>query len=114
MYKNILIPTDGVRTCESAISHGVELAKAIGASSLQVLAIYLSEAALLSLAGGALGLATGLGIASVLRWAIPGLPVHTPVQYVFIALGVSLLVGLVSGVLPVARPSTVSFFRRIL
>jgi nucleotide-binding universal stress UspA family protein len=31
MYKHILIPTDGVRTCESAISHGVELAKAIGA-----------------------------------------------------------------------------------
>ena len=31
MYKNILIPTDGVRTCESAIYHGVELAKAIGA-----------------------------------------------------------------------------------
>ena len=31
MYKNILIPTDGVRTCEGAISHGVELAKAIGA-----------------------------------------------------------------------------------
>lgn len=31
MYQNILIPTDGVRTCESAISHGVELAKAIGA-----------------------------------------------------------------------------------
>ena len=31
MYKNILIPTDGVRTCESAISHGIELAKAIGA-----------------------------------------------------------------------------------
>ncbi len=31
MYKNILIPTDGVRTCGSAISHGVELAKAIGA-----------------------------------------------------------------------------------
>ncbi|MDF1526467.1 MAG: universal stress protein [bacterium] len=31
MYKNILIPTDGVRTCESAIFHGIELAKAIGA-----------------------------------------------------------------------------------
>ena len=31
MYKNILIPTDGVRTCESAISHGIELAKAISA-----------------------------------------------------------------------------------
>jgi len=31
MYQNILIPTDGVRTCESAISHGVELAKSIGA-----------------------------------------------------------------------------------
>jgi len=31
MYKHILIPTDGVRTCQSAIIHGVELAKAIGA-----------------------------------------------------------------------------------
>jgi nucleotide-binding universal stress UspA family protein len=31
MYKNILIPTDGVKTCEVAIAHGVELAKAIGA-----------------------------------------------------------------------------------
>lgn len=31
MYRNILIPTDGVRTCDSAIPHGVELAKAIGA-----------------------------------------------------------------------------------
>ena len=31
MYKNILIPTDGVKTCEIAIAHGVELAAAIGA-----------------------------------------------------------------------------------
>jgi putative ABC transport system permease protein len=83
----------------------IGLARAIGASSAQILAMYLSEAALLSLAGGVLGLATGLGVARVLRWLIPGLPVHTPLRYVFVALAVSLFVGLASGALPALRAS---------
>jgi putative ABC transport system permease protein len=83
----------------------IGLAKAIGASSFQILALYLSEAAVLSLAGGGLGLATGFGVATLLRWAIPGLPVHTPLRYVFAALAVSLAVGLASGALPALRAS---------
>jgi len=83
----------------------IGLAKAVGATSMQILALHLTEAALLSLAGGVLGLATGFGIATVLRWSIPGLPVHTPVRYVVAALAVSLLVGLASGALPAWRAS---------
>jgi putative ABC transport system permease protein len=83
----------------------IGLSKAIGASSSQILALHLAEAMLLSVAGGAIGVAVGLGTATVLRWIVPGLPVNTPVRYVFAALGVSLLVGLASGALPALRAS---------
>jgi putative ABC transport system permease protein len=81
----------------------IGLAKAIGASSGQILRLYLLEATLLSLAGGALGVLTGLGIARMLQIGIPGLPVETPMLYVVAALAISIVVGLVSGVLPARR-----------
>jgi putative ABC transport system permease protein len=81
----------------------IGLAKAIGAASHQILGMFLLEASLLSLAGGAVGIGAGLGIAWAVRLIVPGLPVHTPPQYVVAALVVSLLVGLASGVLPARR-----------
>jgi putative ABC transport system permease protein len=81
----------------------IGLSKALGASPRQILSIYLAEAAVLSLAGGVLGVVTGIGIARGLALAVPGLPVHTPMRYVVAALVVSLVVGLVSGVLPARR-----------
>jgi putative ABC transport system permease protein len=81
----------------------IGLAKAVGAGSGQILGLFLFEAALLSLVGGALGVAVGAGIARAIRLALPGLPVHTPVRYVGFALAVSLAVGLASGVLPARR-----------
>ena len=81
----------------------IGLAKALGASPRQILALFLFEAAVLSLAGGALGVATGMGIAWMLPAAVPGLPVHTRPSFVVAALAVSLGVGLVSGVLPARR-----------
>ena len=53
--------------------------------------------------GGLLGVGTGLGIAGLLRAVVPGLPIETPLGYVLLALGVSLTVGLLSGVLPARR-----------
>jgi len=87
----------GERTSE------IGLAKALGAGQPQILMLFLFEAALLSVAGGAIGVSAGLGIAALLGAILPGLPLHTPVLFVVAALAVSLLVGLASGVLPARR-----------
>jgi putative ABC transport system permease protein len=81
----------------------IGLAKALGATSGQLLWLYLTEAALLSTAGGVLGLLTGMGLAQLIRAFLPALPVHTPLEYVLLALAVSLAVGLASGILPARR-----------
>ncbi len=83
----------------------IGLARAVGATSGQILFLFLSEAALLSTLGGILGIAIGLGIAHILHLYVAALPVQTPVEYVFFALGVSLVVGLASGLLPARKAS---------
>jgi putative ABC transport system permease protein len=81
----------------------IGLAKAIGAGSRQILGLFLMEASLLSLAGGAIGIGLGMAIAFGLRLLVPGLPIHTPLPFVLAALVVSLAVGLISGALPARR-----------
>ncbi|MEE8278869.1 MAG: ABC transporter permease, partial [Thermoanaerobaculia bacterium] len=46
---------------------------------------------------------TGLLLCALLRAAVPGLPVHTPVRFLLAAVGISLAVGLASGVLPARK-----------
>lgn len=81
----------------------IGLAKAIGASPGQILLLFLSEAAILATAGGILGLAAGMGLAGLLHLLVPALPVHTPLLYVLLAIGVSFCVGIASGILPARR-----------
>jgi putative ABC transport system permease protein len=83
----------------------IGLLRALGATPAQVQTVFLIEAALLSLAGGALGVAAGAAIARSLQLLAPGLPLRTPVSFVVAALAVSAVVGLVSGVLPARRAS---------
>ncbi|HEY2295420.1 MAG TPA: ABC transporter permease [Thermoanaerobaculia bacterium] len=87
----------GERTAE------IGLARAIGATRRQIQVLFLLEAAALATVGGALGVLTGMGIAALLRLAIPGLPVHTPLLFVALAVGVSVGTGLLSGLLPARR-----------
>jgi putative ABC transport system permease protein len=87
----------GERTSE------IGLAKAIGAGSGQILRLFLAEAAILSLAGGGLGVAIGMGLGRTIRMLWPAFPFHTQPVFVGLALAVSLAVGLSSGVLPARR-----------
>jgi len=81
----------------------IGLAKAIGATPRQILWLYLAEAAMISGIGGILGLTVGFGLSQLIHALVPGLPVHTPLLFVVLAIGVSLTVGLVSGFLPARR-----------
>jgi putative ABC transport system permease protein len=81
----------------------IGLMRAVGASDGDVLRLFLLEAVILTLLGGAAGVAIGLGIAALLRAAVPGMPVYTPPRYVLAALVVSALTGLLAGVVPARR-----------
>ena len=81
----------------------IGLSLALGATRRQVLVVFLAEAALLSLSGGVLGVASGLGTARLMQVFVRGLPLEVPYEFVVAALVVSLVVGLVSGVLPARR-----------
>jgi putative ABC transport system permease protein len=84
----------------------IGLARAVGATSGQILLLFLSEAVLLSAFGGILGVATGLGAARLLHLYVPALPVQTPFEYVFLALAVSLIVGIASGLWPARKAAS--------
>ena len=81
----------------------IGLLRALGATPGQVLLVFLVEAAALSTIGGAAGLAAGMGTAALIRALVPGLPIHTPPEFVAAALAVSLATGLLSGILPARR-----------
>lgn len=94
---NVMLVSVSERTAE------VGLLKALGAAPRQVLALFVTEAALLSSAGGAAGVALGLAVVRVARAVWPALPLHAPTWAVVASLGVALVVGVLFGVLPARR-----------
>jgi len=81
----------------------VGLLRAVGAQSRQVLACFLTEAALLSTAGGLVGLGGGWAGSAVVAHLYPDFPVAPPVWAPAAALGVALGVGTLFGYLPARR-----------
>jgi putative ABC transport system permease protein len=81
----------------------IGLLRAIGATTREVHGLFLFEAVLLTLVGGALGVIGGLAISLGLRLVVPGLPLYTPVEYIGAAFAVSALTGIIAGVLPARR-----------
>jgi putative ABC transport system permease protein len=81
----------------------IGLLKAIGATPSDILLIFLSEATMLSCAGGVAGVAVGFALAGLIRIAFPGMPFSVSPPYVAAAIVTSILVGLVCGVLPARR-----------
>ena len=76
--------------------------RAVGASQKDILAQFLSEAVLISLAGGVAGILVGGGLSLGIE-RLAG--IHTIVSFfsVFIAFGVSITVGVVFGIVPAWR-----------
>lgn len=81
----------------------IGLLKALGAQSRQVRAAFLTEAALLSGAGGAIGIGVGLAAIRIFVEVYPSFPAAPPAWAVAAAITLSLLVGIVFGVWPAHR-----------
>jgi putative ABC transport system permease protein len=78
----------------------IGVVRALGGTRRQVQILFLTESATLAVVGGAVGIGTGLGICALLRLAIAGLPVHTPMLFLVLAIVVSAATGFAAGVLP--------------
>ncbi len=96
---NIMLVTVTERTRE------IGLRMAIGASRREVLKQFLTEAVLISIAGGMAGIVIGVAIPLSIRLFTD--EVQVPISYisVLVAFGVSLVVGVIFGLLPASRAS---------
>ena len=95
---NIMLVSVTERTRE------IGICKAIGATRQHILLQFLIEALFLCLLGGLAGLVAGYGIGAVAASFIPGFPAaHTPVWSIALALGFSVAVGMIFGILPAVK-----------
>jgi putative ABC transport system permease protein len=94
---NVMLVSVAERTRE------IGLLKALGVTRRQIVAVFLAEAAVLSSAGGAAGLAVAFAGAGLLRGLYPSFPVQPPSWAVAAAVLVSVSVGLVFGAAPARR-----------
>jgi putative ABC transport system permease protein len=82
----------------------IGLRMALGAPRSSILEQFLFEAVVLTTFGGAVGLGAGIGAAQLVR-AASGLPAHTPLWVVIVAVLFSSVVGLFFGMYPAVRAS---------
>ena len=76
--------------------------RAVGATQKDVLAQFLSEAVMISLAGGVAGILTGAALSSIIEHAAKIHTIVSPLSIV-VAFGVSVAVGLLFGIVPAWR-----------
>ncbi len=81
----------------------VGLLKAIGAPSSQIISLFLAESAFLSMIGAALGLLLSAAAIWVIARLFPEFPLSIPLWSLAAAVTISIVTGLVFGVLPAMR-----------
>jgi len=96
---NIMLVTVTERTRE------IGLRMAVGASRREVLEQFLTESVVISVGGGFIGILVGVAIPLSVRFLTDGIRVPISVTSVAVAFGVSLVVGVLFGILPANRAS---------
>lgn len=86
----------------TARTREIGVRKALGATRTDILLQFLIEAATLTGIGGVLGIVTGLATGRLVTWAM-SVKGETPLGLTLVALGVSVGIGLVFGVVPARR-----------
>lgn len=81
----------------------IGLFRAIGAERGHILGMFLGEAITLSAVGGVSGVIFGIGLVQTIAWWVPDLPVTLAWRYIFFAFGLSIVIGIVAGVMPALR-----------
>ena len=94
LVMNVMLVSVTQRTAE------IGLLKALGATGRTIRTAFLTEAAMLSLAGAVLGFVLGHAGAAVIRQLYPAFPAFPPDWAVLAGLGTALLTGILFGVLP--------------
>lgn len=86
----------------------VGLLRALGGTRRQVRGLFLGEAIMLGLIGGTLGVATVGLFQLVIKLLVPGLPIGLQPPIIVVALGVSIVIGLVAGLRPASNATRLS------
>ncbi len=94
---NIMLVSVTERTKEIGIR------KAIGATKSAIVLQFLLEAMTLTFFGGVIGVVIAIGIAQLVMLLVPALPATIALWSIILALGVSVAVGLIFGVLPARK-----------
>jgi putative ABC transport system permease protein len=94
---NIMLMSVTQRTREIGVR------KAIGARRRDVIWQFLTEAVVLTGAGGVIGVLLGGGISLLINLAVPSLPSSIPLWAIVLAVGVSMSVGLFFGIYPAIK-----------
>ena len=96
---NIMLVSVTERTREIGVR------KAVGAYRRDIVLQFLTEAATLSLLGGAIGVIVGIAVPAAVKKIFEALPAETPIWAVIVGLMVSLSVGIFFGLYPAVKAS---------
>jgi len=104
---SLLVGSVGILTIMTiAVSERISeigLLRAVGAERGMVFKMFLSEALVLSFIGGVVGIFLGIFIVQMIKFVIPALPVQLAWFYILAAFFISLLIGVIAGVIPAMK-----------